>query len=91
MLLSQALEIHAEAPMRIALRESAVRSHLRHLLPREHLEHRGIEIQPFLARIPGDDIGLFGDFLGKRWIHGNSLPCRRPCYRPGEKKVLRLS
>jgi hypothetical protein len=63
-LLAQALVLHAETPMRIALGETSISRDLRDLVSRQHLEDGRVEIQLLAARELGDDRGLFVQFIG---------------------------
>jgi len=53
--LAQPFVLHAEAPMRVAIRETAVRGDLVHHVVAEHLEHDWEEVEPVA---PGDLLDL---------------------------------
>ena len=61
------LEFHAEPPMRIASRESAVSGHFVELIGFDHLEHRGEEIQPMPAGVSFHLPLNIGQMTGQRF------------------------
>src|SRR6185369_4144430 len=83
--LAQTLVLHAEAPMRVAVREAAVRRDLVHLVVAQHLEHDREEIQ---AVAPSDRLDLL--LLDEQVARQVGLVRRDGHYLPFPRKSLML-